>query len=223
MIKVYGFPKTRSIRITWLLEELAQPYEYCLVDFTKGDSKSEKYLSINPAGKVPAIQDDELVMTESGAIVAYLAEKYGSEKYGAEKFGSEKNGSEKLIPASATKARAKYEQWSYFAMAELEQPLWTMGKHKFALPKDLRVPEVLATAAWEFQKSLTLLSDGLADNDYILGDQFSAVDILLAHTLRWGLNFGQPIEQANLMAYLERMEVRPALKNAKAREQSELK
>ena len=76
MIKVYGFPQTRSRRITWMLEELEQEYEFVLVDFNKGEAQSAKYLAINPAGKVPAMGDDELLLTESAAILTYLGDKY---------------------------------------------------------------------------------------------------------------------------------------------------
>lgn len=207
MITVFGYPKTRATRIVWLLEELGQDYQYSLIDFAKGDSQSPQFLEINPAGKVPAIQEDDLVITESGAIVTYLADKFSQGK---------------LIPASGTQQRARYEQWSYFALTELEQPLWSMGKHKFALPKAQRVEAMLATAAWEFQKALKLLSAGLGDQDYILGDEFSAADILIAHTLRWGVSFQQPVEQENLKAYLERMESRDGCKQAWAKEKSVL-
>jgi len=203
MIKVFGFPKTRSLRVTWMLEELGLDYDYQLINFAKGDSQSEAFLKVNPAGKVPAIQEDGMVMIESGAIVTYLADKFSSGE---------------LIPKTGTHERAKYEQWSFFALTELEQPLWTMGKHKFALPKDYRVAEILPTAAWEFQKAVKLLSEGLADNDFILGDAFSAADILIAHTLRWGMSFKQPVDQENLKAYLERVESRAARSAADQRE-----
>ena len=203
MIKVFGFPKTRALRVTWMLEELGLDYDYQLINFAKGESQSEAFLKVNPAGKVPAIEEDGVVMIESGAIVTYLADKFSSGE---------------LIPKPGTPERAKYDQWSFFALSELEQPLWTMGKHKFALPKDYRVAEILPTAAWEFQKAVKLLSDGLGDNDFILGDTFSAVDILIAHTLRWGISFKQPVDQDNLKAYLDRVESRPARSAADQRE-----
>jgi len=205
MITVYSTPNSRGTRITWLLEELGQVYDYHLIDFSKGDGKSPEFLAINPAGKVPAIEDDGLVMTESGAIVTYLADKFGDAG---------------LIPEVGSKARGKYEQWSYFVLCELEQPLWTMGKHKFALPKEQRVTEIFPTAAWELQKALQLFSDGLGDNDYMVENRFTAVDILLAHTLIWATRFEQPIEQANLQAYLKRLSSRPALKQARQKEQN---
>jgi len=203
MIQVYGFPQSRSTRIVWLLEELGVDYGFNLVDFLKMEHRSPEFLAVNPAGKVPAIVDGDLVMTESGAIVAYLADRF------AEKG---------LIPPAGTQERAAFEQWSYFALCELEQPLWTMGKHKFALPEEQRVAAILPTAEWEFQKALALLSEGLGDKPYILGKNFSAADILLGHTLFWGMSFKQSIEQPNLQAYAKRLQGREALARAKARE-----
>ncbi len=207
MIKVFGYPQTRSRRITWMLEELDQDYEFKLIDFNKGESKSPEYLAINPAGKVPAMQDGELLLTESAAIVTYLGDKFPDKG---------------LVPEAGTSARGKFEQWSYFALSELEQALWTMGKHRFALPKEHRVPEVIKTAEYEFQCALTLLEQGLASNQYILGDDFYAADILLGHTLIWGINFKQKVEQDSLLQYVQRLRDRDALLKAIAKEEAVL-
>ncbi|MFT5131658.1 MAG: glutathione S-transferase [Gammaproteobacteria bacterium] len=208
MIKVFGFPQTRSRRITWMLEELGEDYEFILVDFNKGEAKSEAYLTINPAGKVPAMQDGELLLTESAAILTYLGDKFPDKE---------------LVPAAGTAERGKFEQWSYFTLSELEQALWTMGKHRFALPKERRVPDIIETAEWEFQCALKLLEQGLGDNQYILGDNFSGADILLAHTLIWGINFKQNVDQKNLQGYIERMRAREALVRAIAKEEASIK
>lgn len=205
MLTVFGFPNSRSLRITWMLEELGQPYNYQLVDFTKGGNRAPEYLAVNPAGKVPALLDGDQPICESGAIVTHLADKFPEAG---------------LIPKPGITARGRHEQWSYFAVCELEQPLWTIGKAKFALPEAQRVPAILPTAAWEFQKALALFSEGLGKQDYILGDRFQAADILLGHTLIWANTFKHPIEQANLQAYMERIVARPALAAARQREQS---
>ena len=205
MITIYSFPKTRGRRITWMMEELGEDYDFKLVPFGETGFKSEEFVKINPAGKVPAIVDGELVLTESAAIVTYLGDKYPDKG---------------LVPAAGTAERGKYDQWSYFVLSELEQSLWTIAKHKFALPEDKRVPAIFDTAAWEFQQALNLLSQGLDGNDFILGDNFSAADILVCHTLIWGTNFGQPIEQDNLKAYQEKVSSREALQRAIAREEA---
>jgi glutathione S-transferase len=207
MITVFGYPQTRSRRITWMLEELEQEYEFRLVDFNKGEPKSAEFLAINPAGKVPAIQDGELVLTESAAIVTYIGDKFPQKA---------------LVPKAGTAERGLYDQWSYFVLSELEQALWTMGKHRFAIPEEYRVPEIMKTAEWEFQQALSLLEKGLGDNEYILGSEFCAADILICHTLIWGINFKQVVEQDNLKHYVERLKERDALKRAISKEEASL-
>ncbi|WP_421867146.1 glutathione S-transferase family protein [Motiliproteus sp.] len=203
MIKVFGYPNTRSLRVTWLLEELGLDYDYHLVDLAKAEHHSDRYRAINPNGKVPAITDGELVMFESAAIASYLADKYGDNR---------------MIPEIGTLERGLYEQWNRFAVCELEQPLWTIAKSKFALPKEHRVAQIQPTCEWEFQRALQVLSQGLGEQDYLVGNRFSAADILTAQTLQWGTLFKQAIEQPNLQAYRERLLARPAVARAKQRE-----
>ncbi|NHN39061.1 glutathione S-transferase family protein [Pseudomaricurvus alcaniphilus] len=202
MITVYGLPKSRSTRVLWALEEVQQDYTFIPLDFLKGEQLQPEYLRINPAGKVPALLHEDFVLTESAAIVNYVATEFGDD----------------LIPRNNNRLRAEYDRWCFFTLSELEQPLWTIGKHKFALPAEKRVPAVLETANWEHEKALGLLSQGLGEKTYILGDQFSGADILLGHTLRWGLAFKRPLPQQNLQDYLARLEARPALQAAVQRE-----
>lgn len=205
MITLYGFPQTRAMRISWLLEELDLDYDYQLINFNTLQHRSPDYLALNPGGKVPAVRVEGQLITESGAIVTFLADKYAEKGF---------------IPAAGTLARATHDQWCYFVLSELEQPLWTRGKHKFALPKEQRVAEIFPTAEWEFQRALSLFSQGLGEQPYILGSDFQAVDVLMGQTLFWGLSAKQPIEQRNLQAYVERCKARPALQRAQAREKA---
>ena len=202
-LKVYGFPNTRSLRVTWALEELGLDYEYHKVDLAGGETRTSEYREIHSGGKVPALVTEGGALSESLAIVNYLAALKPDAA---------------LVPEASPFKRALYDQWSLFALTELEQPLWTMGKHKFALPKDQRRQEIFATAEWEFQKALAIFSDGLGDKPYILGEEFCAADILLAHTLFWGMAFKQEIAQENLRAYMGRLGARPALAAARNRE-----
>ncbi len=204
MLTLYGFPKSRSLRASWLLEELGQPYDYQLVDLASGKHRVEAYLAVNPGGKVPALRDGDLLLTESGAILTWLSDRFADAG---------------LIPPPASPERGHHDQWCYFTIGELEQPLWTMGKAKFALPEPQRVRAILPTAEWEFQQALAILSKGLGDQPFILGDRFQTADIMLGHTLIWAAAFKQPIPQPNLLAYLERLQQRPALARAVAREE----
>lgn len=207
MISLYGYPKTRARRVTWMLEELGAAYEFKLVRYGENGFKTDELLALNPAGKVPALVDDGFVLTESAAILTYLGDKFPDSG---------------LVPAAGTQQRGLYDQWCYFVLSELEQPLWTIGKHKFALPEQQRIKEIFPTAAWEFQQALQLLSQGLGEASYILGESFSAADILIGHTLRWGENFDQPIEQGNVRRYADRVLSRDALARAVETEEATL-
>lgn len=207
MLTIYGAPNTRSLRILWLLEELAVSYQYHQINFMKGESRTPEYLAINPSGKVPVMREDDLVLTESAAILTYLADKHAGDN---------------LIPTPKSAERAKYDEICYFAMTELEAPLWLMAKHKFALPKDKRIADIFPTASWEYEKACKLLSIKLAENSYVLGNEFSVADILVAQTLLWGESFKQTVSHDNLQKYLERIKTRPALLAAKAKESASI-
>ncbi len=195
--------KSRSIRAIWALEEAHAKYEYIAIQFGSEEENgalSDTYKCINSQGKVPTLEDGELVITESGAILNYVANKYPSQN---------------LIPEDIN-LRAKYDELCFFILSDLEQGLWTSGKHRFALPEEQRVPDVLKTATWEFekaQKALGCLFDG---EGFAVGDSFTMADILLAHTLSWADSFKFNVEQKYL-DYRDRMYSRPACKSALAK------
>ena len=201
MITLYGFPRTRSLRISWLLEELGLEWHYSLVNFNKGEHRSPDYLAVNPAGKVPALTDGKLTLLESGAICLHLAEKYGSH----------------WLPQPGTDDAARHHQLLIYTLCELEQPLWTIGKHKFALPEEQRVPAVLDTAAWEFARAVSLIEPWVPEQDYLLGENPTVADILLAHTLNWAHGFKMPLPD-KLENYRLRLSRRPAMGRALQRE-----
>ncbi|MBB1269101.1 glutathione S-transferase family protein [Shewanella sp. SR44-3] len=200
MITLYGTPRSRALRVSWALEELGLDWQFSFINFTKGDNRSEVFLGLNPSGKIPVITDDDLVVTESAAIVSYLAEQYGQ---GA------------LLPDStASKAeRALFHQWYSFIICELEQPLWSMGKHKFALPEAQRLSAMRAVAVWEFDKAAAIAETWTPEAGFLLGDRFTLIDILLCHTLMWATVFEQKIPP-KLAAYRDRLQLRPALVSA---------
>lgn len=205
MLRLYGFPNTRATRAVWTLEEAGADYEYVKVDLFAGEARKPPYIQLNPGGKVPTLTDGDFVLTESAAICTYIAEKYPVAG---------------LVPAAGTPERAKYDQWCFFVIGELEQPLWTIGKHRFALPEKWRVPAVIETALWEFSVTAKVLEEGLGDREFILGDRFSAADILIAHTLAWAKAFQVPLGFERLEAYAGRLLARPARARARAREQA---
>ncbi|MEY8194848.1 MAG: glutathione S-transferase family protein [Cycloclasticus sp.] len=205
MIKLYGYPRSRSTRIVWLLEELGAEYEFIKVDLMSGGGQTEAYLKVHADGKVPAIDDDGFVLTESAAIMSYLADQQSASA---------------MAPAPASQQRAKYDEWCYFVLTELEQPLWTVGKHTFVFPEEKRVEAVLAVAHWEFLKACKVLETRLQGQEYALGGAFSAIDILIAHTLRWADAFNVPSGSVLLDRYRDRICARPSFERVLEKEAS---
>jgi len=202
MITVFGFPKSRSTRVLWLLEEIELDYRYRTVNFSAPDAE---FVQASPGLKVPVLVEDDFCLTESGAILNYLADRYAPGE---------------LIPPAGSHDRARCDQWCYFVLTELEQPLWNMAKHRFALPEAQRIPAMQETAAWEFARACRTLAAGLKEENHLVGNQFSIADLLAAHTLAWAKGFKHPATQEQLQHYAELHLARPALQRAQEREQS---
>ncbi|MBV1908362.1 MAG: glutathione S-transferase family protein [Kangiellaceae bacterium] len=170
-MKLFGMGKSRSFRALWALEEAGVEYEYIGVEFaSKADNgtNGDMYRALNCQGKVPTLVDGELVLTESGAILNYVAAK---------------SADSTLIPANDLVRRAKYDEMMCFVLTELEQGLWSNGKHRFALPEEYRIPEMLKTATFEFDKAMNTLQHLFNGEGFVIGDEFTMADIMLAHTL----------------------------------------
>ena len=190
MIKLYGRGQSRSFRALWALEEAGLDCEY--VEVTQDIIDSADYRALNPQGKIPTLCDGPLVLTESAAIVNYVASQ-----------------SERDLLPSAGALRAQYDDICYFILTDFEQPLWTMGKHRFALPEEQRVEAVLKTALWEFEKSQAVLCARLGSREFAIGDRFSMADVLVAQTLGWAQRFEMAVAP-ELSAYKDRHYARPA-------------
>ena len=201
-ITLYGAPNTRSLRVAWTLEELGVPWDCHYIDFSQGAHRAPDFLALNPAGKVPALKDGDLVLIESAAICLYLAERYGQGR---------------LLPRAGSKAQALHHQWVSFITCEIEQALWSIGKHKFALPAEWRVKAMLATAPKEFASALTVAELWIPENGFLLGDDLTVADILLAHTLIWARAFKQTLTP-RADAFCDRMSERTQLTAAAAKE-----
>jgi glutathione S-transferase len=203
MITLFGYPGSRSLRAAWALEEAGADYLYQLVDLKKGEGRMPEFLRINPGGKVPALMHDDFVLTESAAICNYVGDIFPASG---------------LTPPAGSRQRAVYDRWCYFAATELEQPLWTLAKHRFALPERWRVPAIMPTAEYELSVAIKVLEAGLGEQRYILGDQFTAADILISNTLKWARTNQLLPMTDQFHAYLERTLGRPALLRAEERE-----
>jgi glutathione S-transferase len=201
MIKLYGYPRTRSARVAWALEEASAEYEYIPINLQAGEHKKPAFLKINPFGKIPALIDGDLILSESAAICTYIAEKFPAAQ---------------LIP-NTPQGRAEYFHWLFFVVSELETHLWTAAKHDRILPEDKRVSAVIKTCEWEFAKAATLLSQHLEQHAYLANNEFSAADIVCVSILQWAHHAGFALDDI-LVAYMNRLSERPALTKARKRE-----
>jgi glutathione S-transferase len=201
MLQIYGSANTRSTRVTWALEEAGADYTFTKIDFSKGENQSPKLLSVNPNGKVPVLKDGDFILAESAAICTYIGEKFPASQ---------------LVPTNP-QDRASYLQWCFFVMSELETPLWIKLKYTTLFPEARRVPAVADTTLWEFERAAAILSQHLQHHEYMVGEQFSAADILMSLTLGWAQKSGITLN-ATLENYAKHITARPALTKARARE-----
>ncbi len=203
MITLHGYQNTRSTRALWALEEAGAQYQFVPVDLSRGEHRTPEFLALSPGGKVPVLVDDDVVITESAAICTYIGEKFPQSG---------------LMPTDI-KERAYYFKWCFFIMTELEAPLWAKAKHTRFLPEERRVPEVAATCDWEFHRALALVARHIRDQQTLVGNRFTAADIMLSGILNWARKAGTSLESLALEAYAERMSSRPALARALDAEQ----
>ena len=196
MIVISGSKGSRIIRVLWMLEELGQPYDIRLVK-----PASPEAFALNPTGRVPILSDGDLALTDSAAICLYLGEKHAEAGMGS--------GSQAEL--------ARMNAFLHFIQSELEMPMWNKLKHRLLLPEHLRL-DVGPWVAWEFARDAEALSKRLGDKPFAMGDRFTAVDAVLGHVLQWAASakFG-PLPD-NVAAYAARMQARPALERARARE-----
>lgn len=194
MIKLYGTPPTRVLRVIWLLNELGLEYEIHPVDLLKGEARREDFLALNPAAKVPVLVDGDLVLTESAAIQLYLAEKHLEAGF---------------IPESLQE-RAQMHRWIFFLMTEIEQPLWRIARHTFLYPEHERLPQDVEQAKRECREMVDVLEKHMQGREFIVGDRLGVADFNAAYTLDW-VDEEKLLDNApRLRDYLQTMYARPA-------------
>lgn len=196
-MKLYGYRNGRTLRALWTLEEVGAHYDYAEVDLFRGEGCQPWFLAVNPAGKVPVLDDGGTIITESAAICMHLAEKYPQSG---------------LLPPAGTPERTQCYRWTSYILTELDAPLWTIAKHRFALPSERRVPAVIETAAWEFENAAKILSAAVERSPYLTGS-FSVADILAAHIVLWAKAARFSVGSA-LESYLANLQKREAFGRA---------
>lgn len=187
----YTNPMSRGRTARWMLEEVGQPYETVVLDYGT-TMKSPDYLSINPMGKVPAIKHGDRIITETPAIIAYLADSFPETA---------------LCPAPSE--RADYYRWMFFAAGPLEQALFVN-----ALGVTLPVEKSVMAGFGDYKRTLDVLELAVTRAAYVAGDNFTAADLYLASHISAGIYLGTMEKRPALIDYSKRICARPAFKRA---------
>lgn len=199
MLKLHFAPNSRAGRIVWLLEELELPYDINKMTFHPKDLKSDEHRARHPLGRVPVLEDGEILIYESGAIVDYILERH-------------KNGG--LKPAVDDPRFPEYLQWFHYCEGMVMPPVNTIVVHTLLLPKERRDAAVLAQSQRLLTKALKPLDEALEGKDYLIGE-FSGADIMLGHACFMANRLGSVgDDMKNLKAYVERVAARPAFQTA---------
>jgi len=195
-MKLYWCPKTRAIRALWMLEETGVPYDRVRIDIRDPAAKTDAaFRAVSPMGKVPALEDGSTRLWDSGAICAYLADQYPEAG---------------LAPSIGSPDRGAYLQWLLYTNSVIEP---AMGE-KFS-----NAPASAAAHGWgSFELMLGVLREGLSRGPWILGERFSAADVLLGTSCHFMRQFKILENEPGLSDYSDRCMARPALQRAMALE-----
>ncbi|MFG1361326.1 glutathione S-transferase family protein [Xanthobacter pseudotagetidis] len=191
-MKLYWAPHSRAFRVLWMLEEAGVAYERALVDIRNGAQDTPAFRAVNPMGKVPALTDGEARLAESAAICAYVAERVPEAG---------------LAPALGDPARGRYLQYLFFSAGCME-PAFVQKMMGVSLPK--------SSAGWgSFDLVMEVVDAALTPGPYLLGEQFTAADVMLGSDVWYGIGLLKVIDPTPAMvAYVERLTARPAFKRA---------
>ena len=198
-LTLYHAAPSRSSIVRWMLEEVGEPYDIQHVSLSKGETRTPDYLAINPMGKVPALRHGDVVLTETAAICTYLADEFPHAKLN--------------IPIGNPR-RGVYLKWLFFGPSCIEP---AMTDRAFPRKEEPR-PGMLGYG--DFDTVLKVVGNAVAKGPYIMGDQFTAADVVIASDLRFGMMFKMLPERSEFTAYTGRLAQRPALQRAEAKDKA---
>ena len=197
-LTLYHAVPSRSSIALWMLEELGEPYALHVLNLKKGENRAPAYLAVNPMGKVPALRHGDAVVTEAAAICCYLADEFPAARLN--------------VPAGDPR-RGTYLKWLFFGPSCVEPAVTER-----AFPRKEPAPRS-ALGFGEFETVIDVLVHATAAAEpYLMGERFTAADVVIGSQLRWGMMFGLIPERPELAAYVARLEKRPALERAAAKD-----
>ncbi len=193
-IVLYHHPYSRAANMIWALEEVGVPYTLRTVNLMAGEQKSPELRALNPMGKLPVMTDGDAVVSETSAICMYLGDRYALGR---------------LTPALDDPMRGAYLRWCVYPSAVIEPGCTAKGAGW-----DYRPGQV----GWgSYESIVETLEGGLADGKWLLGERFTMADVLVGGSLRWMVKFKMIDPRPAFLAYIERLEQRPALQTSDAR------
>ncbi len=197
-LTLYHAAPSRSSVVHWMLEEVGQPYDLHILNLQKGEGKTAEFLALNPMGKVPTLKHGDTAISESAAICTYLADEFPQARLN--------------IPVGAPR-RGVYLKWLFFGPSCVEPAI--MDK---AFPRK-DAPPLSALGYGDYDTVVEILAKAAAAaSPYLLGDQFTAADVVIGSGLRWGIAFNLLPKRPEFSNYLAQLEQRPALQRAVAKD-----
>jgi glutathione S-transferase len=197
-LTLYHAAPSRSSVTHWMLEEIGEPYDIHLLSLSKGENLAPDYLAINPMGKVPALRHGDVVITEVAAICTYLADAFPKAKLN--------------VPIGDPR-RGIYLKWLFFGPSCLEPAVIDR-----AAPRKEEARRAMLGWA-NFETVTDVLAEAVKRGPFLMGDQFTAADVVIGSGLRWGTMFKLIPERKEFTDYIARFADRPALKRATAKDE----
>jgi glutathione S-transferase len=197
-LTLYHASPSRSSIVRWMLEEIGEPYDIHLLRLMEGDQAKPDYLAVNPMGKVPALKHGDVVVTEAAAICTYLADEFPQARLN--------------VPIGDPR-RGLYLKWLFFGPGCVEPAITDR-----AFPRK-EEPRRSMLGYGDFDTVMNVLANAVAKGPYLMGEQFTAADVVLGSTLRWGMMFNLLPKRPEFVDYVARLETRPALQRATALDQ----
>jgi glutathione S-transferase len=196
-LTLYHAAPSRSAVTRWMLEEIGEPYDIQFLSLSNGDNRKPDYLAINPMGKVPALKHGDVVIAESAAICTYLADEFPKAKLN--------------VPVGNPE-RGVYLKWLFFGPSCIEP---AMMDRAFPRKEEARRA---ALGYGDFDTVMDVVAKAVAKGPYLMGEQFTAADVVIGSGLRFGMMFKLLPERPEFTAYVERLAKRPALQRADAKD-----
>jgi glutathione S-transferase len=196
-LTLYHAVPSRSSIARWMLEEVGEPYEVELISLRDGDNRKPGYLAVNPMGKVPALRHRGVVITEAAAICTYLADAFPAAGLGV---------------ANGDPRRGVYLKWLFFNPSCVEPAITDR-----AFPRK-EEPRRGTLGYGDYDTVMEVLAGAVAKGPYLMGEQFTAADVVVGSGIRWGVQFKLMPERPEFVAYARRLGERPALQRATAKD-----